>query len=221
MKLDEDFAPYDILGFTVGTRYRKSDIMKAKSHLLTTGWYKSVDVRWVADSEDAIKLVVLTEDAVYRVSSFQCVNVSSQRMKTAHPPCLLPKSIQCDITTMLRAKEKPSKQTLSEVQEKIERWYHDQGYVYANVKSFRNSEAGALECHVDEGIITSISVSCEDGTGQTTACHTNSDIMLESLPRAVSFSAHCFHFTSLVDMVTLIFQYGLGVRKKGSHIVRT
>ncbi|KAG0599508.1 hypothetical protein M758_12G157500 [Ceratodon purpureus] len=186
MKLDEDFAPYEVLGFDVGTRYSKSDIMKARSRLLDTGWYKSVTIRWVADSEDAIKLVVLTEDAVYsEVSSFQCVNVSSRSIQAVHPPCLLPKSIQGDITTMLQAKERPTKQTLSDVQEKIEQWYHDQGYVCAKVKGFRSSEAGVLECHVDEGIITNISVSCEDETGHPIACHTNNDIILESLPKAV------------------------------------
>ena len=189
MELDEDFAPYEILGFAVGTRYTRSDVMKAESELMATGWYTSVNVRWVADSEDAIKLVVLTEDAVYnRVSSFQCMNaLDSRSVGEVYPPCLLPKGIQRDITTMLQAQEKPSRQTLRDIQEKVERWYHNQGYLYAKVKGFRNSEAGALECHVDEGIITNISVICEDEAGQPAACHTSEDIILETLPRAVSF----------------------------------
>jgi outer membrane protein assembly factor BamA len=181
MRLDEDFAPYEVLGFTVGSRYSRSEIMEAESRLLATGWYKSVTMRWVAGSEDAIQLVVVTEDAVYsKVSSF---NVGSPSM---HPPCLLPRSIQTDVTTMLLAKENPSKQTLSDVQEKVERWYHDQGYVCAKVKGFQVSEAGALECHVDEGIVTSISVSCEDEAGQPTGCYTKKEIVLEALPKAVS-----------------------------------
>lgn len=178
MRLDEDFAPYEVLGFTVGSRYSRSEIMEAESRLLATGWYKSVTMRWVAGSEDTIQLVVLTEDAGYnKLSSF---NVGS-------PSCLLPRSIQSDVTTMLQAKENPSKQTLSDVQEKVERWYHDQGYVCAKVTGFRISEAGALECHVDEGIVTSISVSCEDETGQPTGCYTKKEIVLDALPRAVSF----------------------------------
>jgi len=183
MELEEDFALYEILGFAPGTRLRKSDIMEAKSKLMATGWYKTVYIRWVAGSGDALKLVVLTEDAVYNnLSSFQSIN-------GVHPwgnECLLPKSVQRDITTILQRTEKATKQTLSDIQDRVESWYYNQGYIYAKVKGFRTSETGVLECNVDEGIISQISVSCEDEAGQPIACYTNNEIILESLPKAVS-----------------------------------
>lgn len=199
MELVEDFAPYEILGFTPGTRLRKSDIMEAKSQLLATGWYRTVNISWVAQSGDAIKLVVLTEDAVYNnLSSFQCVNVQPLGSDFS-PRCLLPQSIQRKITAMLQSKETATKQTLSDIQENIESWYYTQGYVYAKVKGFRTSETGVLECNVDEGIVSQISVSCEDEAGQPVACYTNNEIVLESLPEAVS---ELFPLHPLIDMVT-------------------
>lgn len=195
MELEDDFAPYQILGFTRGTRLTKSDITEAKAKLMATGWYKTVNINWVATSEDAIKLVVLTETATYsNLSSFQCINgVRNNR-------CLLPKSIQRDITTLLQQrKEKTTKQTLSDIQNRVESWYHNQGYVFAKVKGFRASEStGVLECDVDEGVISRISVSCEDGAGQPVGCYTNNEIISESLPEAVS---ELFYSHFVIDMV--------------------
>lgn len=184
MELEDDFAPYQILGFPPGTRLTKSDITEAKAKLMATGWYKTVNIHWVATSADAIKLVVLTETAIYpNLSSFQCINGVQLRGNQ----CLLPKSIQRDITAMLQRKEKATKQTLSDIQNRVESWYHNQGYVFAKVKGFRTSElTGVLECEVDEGVISRISVSCEDETGQPKACYTNNEIISESLPEAVS-----------------------------------
>lgn len=197
MELDEDFSAYEILGFEADRKYSKWEVMEATSRLLATGWYKSVDMLWEADSKDAIKLVVLTEDAICsEISSFQCVNASSQLKKSVcsqsnylssefSPPCILSDSVQRDINTMLQTEEKPSRQTLNDIQDKVESWYRNQGYVLAKVKGFRTSEAGVLECHVDEGIITQISMSCEDEMAQPVVCFTNKDIILENLPKAV------------------------------------
>jgi len=186
MELEDDFAPSQILGFTRGTHLTKSDITEAKAKLMATGWYKAVNIHWVATSEDAIKLVIQTETAIYpNLSSFQCMNGVQLRGTNR---CLLPKSIQRDITTMLQRKEKATtKQTLSDIQNRVESWYHNQGYVFAKVKGFRASEStGVLECEVDEGMISRISVSCEDEAGQPIACYTSNEIISESLPKAVS-----------------------------------
>lgn len=183
MELMEDEG---FLGFMLGTRVNKFDIMEAKKQLMATGWYKAVNVRWIAESEDAIKLIFITEDAVYNnSSSFRCVSDDSK--------CLLPRSIQRDITLMLRG-ENITKQTLSDIQDLIEGWYRDQGYVYAKVKGFRTLGSGVLECNVDEGRIARISVSCEDEAGRPVACYTDKEIILESFPSAVSdfFSFLCF-----------------------------
>jgi outer membrane protein assembly factor BamA len=174
MELMED---EEFLGFMPGTRVNKSDIMEAKKQLMATGWYKAVNVRWIAESEDAIKLIFITEDAVYNNSSlFRCVSEDNK--------CVLPRAIQRDITSMLRREENVPKQTLSDIQDRIEGWYRDEGYVYAKVKGFRTSESGVLECNVDEGRISRISISCEDEAGQPAACYTDKEILLESLPSA-------------------------------------
>lgn len=196
--MEEDPAPYEVLGITVGDQYRKVDLEDALSRLLSTGWYEIANMRWVAHSGGDIKLIVTVKDAMFSaVSSFQCINISPQlitgaisettrlRKRIVYPPCLLPGCIQQEITTMLQKCEEVSKSTLYDIQERIENWYHKKGYTYAKVKGFKNSEAGVLECHVDEGIITEVSMSCEDNWQQPTHCNTTTDIILERVPFAV------------------------------------
>lgn len=195
--MEEDSAPYEVLGITVGNQYRKVELEDALSRLLNTGWYEIANMQWVAHSGGGIKLIVNVKDATYgKVSSFQCINISPQlltgaisettRLRKRISPCLLPGCIQHEIMTTLQKCKEVSKRTLYDIQERIENWYHDKGYTYAKVKSFQNSEAGVLECHVDEGVITEVSVSCEDDWQQPTHCNTSTDIILERVPFAVS-----------------------------------
>jgi outer membrane protein assembly factor BamA len=198
--LEEDSAPYEVLGIMVGHQYRKVDLEDALSRLLSTGWYEIVNMQWVAHSRGGIILIVTVKDATYsKVSSFQCINISPRLLtgaisettrlrKRIVSPCLLPGCIQQEITTTLQKCKEVSKSTLYDIQERIENWYHNKGYTYAKVKSFQNSEAGVLECHVDEGVITDVSVSCEDDWQQPTHCNTGT--LYRYSTHTISFFLH-------------------------------
>ena len=223
---DEEFALREILGITSGGCYYKKDLEDAVSRLFDTGWYRHVCMRFVAQPGGTLTLTVVTEDASYSgISSFQFINVRpeshgihynfAQKREEGGVLChkipfsarsLLPKSIQTEISGMLQTTGKVPQTTLRFIQESIENWYHSRGYVYAKVTNFRNSNGGALQCHVAEGNITQLSVLCEDEFGQCMQCHTNTDVIVGKLPLAVICSANSrFGYILLLCEIKLIF----------------
>ncbi|VVB04637.1 unnamed protein product [Arabis nemorensis] len=98
-------------------------------------------------------------------------------------PCLLSGPIQREMMLMLRDEKKLSGRVLQRVSERVVKWYHDQGYKFANVVNYRNLNSKELVCEVVEGDITRLDVKFRDKLGNVVEGHTQIPVVHKEIPK--------------------------------------
>lgn len=87
-----------------------------------------------------------------------------ERIQKARP-CMLPMAVQAEISRMLKDSENVSIRLLQRIRDKVQKWYHDEGYACAQVVNFGNLNSNEVVCEVVEGDITKLIVEFEDKRG--------------------------------------------------------
>ena len=109
-----------------------------------------------------------------------------RRIENARP-CLLPGPVQREMMLMLRDQTNVSARLLRRIGDKVLKWYHDNGYPYANVTNFGNLNSKELVCEVSEGDITRLVIQFQDKLGYVVEGHTQIPIIHREIPKQVLY----------------------------------
>lgn len=100
-------------------------------------------------------------------------------------PCLVPKPVLREITSMLRKERRVTARLLQKIRDRVQKWYHDQGYACAQVVNFGNLNTQEIVCEVVEGDITELVVQFQDKLGNVCEGNTQFGVVRRELPKQV------------------------------------
>lgn len=99
--------------------------------------------------------------------------------------CILPKSVEREIQKWLLNEGRVTARQLQRIRDRVQRWYHEQGYACAQVVNFGNLNSKEIVCEVVEGDITKVDVQFQDKMGNTCEGNTREIIIRRELPKQV------------------------------------
>ncbi|CAO2148412.1 unnamed protein product [Urochloa humidicola] len=97
-------------------------------------------------------------------------------------PCILPGEVREDVEEMVRDHGAVSSGLMWRVRDRIERWYHGEGFECAKVVSFGSPSSGELACEVQEGDITRVEYKFVDKLGNVVDGKTQISVIERELP---------------------------------------
>lgn len=75
---------------------------------------------------------------------------------------------------------------LQRIRDRVQKWYHDEGYACAQVVNFGNLNTNEVVCEVVEGDITKLQIQFQDKMGFPSVGRTQEVIIKRELPDQVS-----------------------------------
>lgn len=103
------------------------------------------------------------------------------RLKQAKS-CMLPKSVDREIVGWLKSERRVTARMLQRIRDRVQRWYHDEGFACAQVVNFGNLNTNEIVCEVVEGDITRVLVQFQDKMGLPCEGNTRKEIVQRELP---------------------------------------
>ncbi|CAL4994175.1 unnamed protein product [Urochloa decumbens] len=123
-------------------------------------------------------------------------------------PCILPESVREDVEEMVRDHGALSPGLLRRVTDRVERWYHGEGFACATVVSFGNPSSGELACEVLEGDITRVEYKFVDNLGNVVDGKTRIPVIERELPQQLR-PGHIFNIGAKEQALKHINSLGL------------
>lgn len=103
------------------------------------------------------------------------------RLKKARP-CILARNVEKDISAWLRSERRVTARILQKIRDRVQKWYHDNGFACAQVVNFGNLNTKEIVCEVVEGDITKVLVQFQDKMGLPCEGNTDMQIVERELP---------------------------------------
>ncbi|XP_074592013.1 protein TOC75-3, chloroplastic-like [Curcuma longa] len=203
---------FEMMSLRPGGVYTKAQLQKELENLASSGMFEKVDLEGKTKPDGTLAITVpFTESTWMSAESFQCINVGllpqtkvmemdadmtekerlefmraqdreyKKRIERSRP-CLLSDDVKKEIVRMLNEKGKLSARTLQTIRDRVQKWYHDEGYACAQVVNFGNLNTRELVCEVVEGDITQLDVQFLDKLGNTTEGNTQLAVIRRELP---------------------------------------
>eukprot|EP00246_Nothoceros_aenigmaticus_P003842 TRINITY_DN15047_c0_g2_i1.p1 TRINITY_DN15047_c0_g2~~TRINITY_DN15047_c0_g2_i1.p1 ORF type:complete len:600 (-),score=84.51 TRINITY_DN15047_c0_g2_i1:420-2054(-) len=107
------------------------------------------------------------------------------RLRQARP-CMLPPAVEREIASWLRQETKVSARMLQRIRDRVQRWYHDEGYACAQVVNFGNLNTNEVVCEVVEGDVTKVQIMFQDKMGNPCEGNTVQKVIERELPSQLS-----------------------------------
>lgn len=104
-----------------------------------------------------------------------------QRLRKTKP-VILPRKVEKDISAWLRQERRVTARILQKIRDRIQKWYHDNGFACAQVVNFGNLNTKEIVCEIVEGDITKLVVQFQDKMGLPCEGNTNMQIVERELP---------------------------------------
>ncbi|KAK1394219.1 Translocon at the outer envelope membrane of chloroplasts 75-III [Heracleum sosnowskyi] len=205
----------DIVSIRPNGIYTKAQIQKELDDLAACGMFETVDVESRTKPDGTIGVVISFVESSWSVKDrFKCINVGlmapssiekdqmqmserermefmtnqerdyKRRMEKARP-CMLPESMHREVLSMLPEGKEVTARLLQKIRDKVLTWYHDNGYVCAQVQNFGNLHHRELVCEVDEGDITRVVVQFLDKLGNVCEGNTQYGVIKRQLPKSL------------------------------------
>ncbi|KAH0906808.1 hypothetical protein HID58_038635 [Brassica napus] len=196
-----------------GKVYTKAQLQNELETLTTSGMFEKVDLLGNTKPDGALGLTFSFLESTWKnAERFRCINIGlmtqpdpippdsdmtdremieymrkqdkeyKRRIENARP-CLLPGPVQREMMLMLRDQTNVSARLLRRIGDKVLKWYHDNGYPYANVTNFGNLNSKELVCEVSEGDITRLVIQFQDKLGYVVEGHTQIPIIHREIPK--------------------------------------
>ncbi|KAK9123928.1 hypothetical protein Sjap_013530 [Stephania japonica] len=193
--------------------YTKAVLQKELETLATCGMFEKVDLEAKTKADGTIGVTIgFTESTWQSADSFRCINVglmqqskaiemdSDMTDKEAYEyyksqekdyrrrierarPCLLPVPIHREVLQMLREQGTVSARLLQRIRDRVQKWYHDEGYACAQVVNFGNLNTKEVVCEVVEGDITQLAIQFLDKLGNVCEGNTQLPVIRRELPK--------------------------------------
>ncbi|KVI03623.1 Bacterial surface antigen (D15) [Cynara cardunculus var. scolymus] len=203
---------FEMVSLRAGGVYTKAQLQKELETLATCGMFEKVDLEAKTNPDGTIGLTVsFTESTWEEAEHFRCINVGlmqqskgvdaednmtekekvdymrnqekdyRRRMDKARP-CMLPSSVNREIKRML-GQGPVSARMLQSIRDRVQKWYHDEGYACAQVVNFGNLNTEEVVCEVVEGDITRVVIQFQDKLGNVCEGNTQPGVVKRELPK--------------------------------------
>ncbi|KDP42219.1 hypothetical protein JCGZ_02949 [Jatropha curcas] len=204
---------FEMVSLRPGGIYTKGQLQKELETLATCGMFEKVDMEGKANPDGTIGLTIsFTESTWQSADKFRCINVGlmpqskpiemdpdmtdkekmeyyrsqekdyKRRIEKARP-CLLPMAVHREVLQMLRDQGKVSARLLQKIRDRVQKWYHDEGYACAQVVNFGNLNTREVVCEVVEGDITQMVIQFQDKLGNVVEGNTQLPVVKRELPK--------------------------------------
>ncbi|XP_027341151.1 protein TOC75-3, chloroplastic-like isoform X1 [Abrus precatorius] len=213
VKVGSEDSFFEMVSLRPGGIYTKAQLQKELETLATSGMFEKVDLEGKANPDGTIAVTIgFNESTWQQADSFRCINVGlmaqtkavemdadvtdkerleyylsqereyKRRMERARP-CLLPSYVHGEILDMLRRHGMVSARLLQRIRDRVQKWYHDEGYACAQVVNFGNLNTKEVVCEVVEGDITKLDIQFQDKLGNVVEGNTQVPVIQRELPR--------------------------------------
>ena len=210
---DDSF--FEMVSLRPGGVYTKAQLQNELETLATCGMFEKVDLDGKTKPDGTLSLTVSFVESTWQsADSFRCINVGlmtqskpvemdpdmTDREKLDYfrgqereyrrriersRPCLLPDPVKKDVRQMLREQGKVSARLLQRIRDRVQKWYHDEGYACAQVVNFGNLNTKEVVCEVVEGDITQLVIQFQDKLGNVCEGNTQLGVVRRELPPQV------------------------------------
>lgn len=207
---------FEMVSLRPGGVYTKAQLQKELETLISCGMFERVDLEGKTKPDGTLALTVSFVESTWQAAdSFRCINVglmSQSKQMDMDPdmtdkekleyfrnqerdyrrriersrPCLLPVPVQREVLQMLREQGKVSARLLQRIRDRVQKWYHDEGYACAQVVNFGNLNTREVVCEVVEGDITQLAIQFHDKLGNVCEGNTQLAVIRRELPKQVS-----------------------------------
>ncbi|OVA15600.1 Bacterial surface antigen (D15) [Macleaya cordata] len=213
---------FEMVSLRPGGVYTKAHLQKELETLATCGMFEKVDLEGKTKPDGTIGVTIsFTESTWQSADSFRCINVGllpqskpiemdpdmtdkekleyfrsqekdyRRRIEKARP-CLLPLPVHREVLQMLREQGKVSARMLQRIRDRVQKWYHDEGYACAQVVNFGNLNTKEVVCEVVEGDITQLVIQFQDKLGNVCEGNTQLPVVRRELPKQLR-QGHVFN----------------------------
>ncbi|XP_058109540.1 protein TOC75-3, chloroplastic [Magnolia sinica] len=213
---------FEMVSLRPGGVYTKAHLQKELETLATCGMFEKVDLDGRTKPDGTLAVTIsFTESTWQSADAFRCINVGllpqskpiemdpdmtdrekmeyfrsqekdyRRRIERARP-CLLPIPVQREVLQMLREQGKVSARLLQRIRDRVQKWYHDEGYACAQVVNFGNLNTREVVCEVVEGDITQLAVQFQDKLGNVCEGNTQLPVVYKELPKQLR-QGHVFN----------------------------
>ncbi len=93
--------------------------------------------------------------------------------------------LQREISSWLRGETRVTARMLQRIRDRVQKWYHEEGYACAQVVNFGNLNTNEVVCEVVEGDITKVQILFQDKMGFPSEGNTQEKIIQRELPEQV------------------------------------
>ncbi|KAH7542412.1 hypothetical protein FEM48_Zijuj02G0070700 [Ziziphus jujuba var. spinosa] len=204
---------FEMVSLRPGGVYTKAQLQKELETLANCGMFEKVDMEGKTNPDGTLGLTIsFTESTWQSADKFRCINVGlmpqskpiemdpdmtekekleyfrsqekdyKRRIERART-CLLPMPVHREILQMLREQGKVSARLLQKIRDRVQKWYHDEGYACAQVVNFGNLNTKEVVCEVVEGDITQLLIQFQDKLGNVVEGNTQIPVVQRELPR--------------------------------------
>lgn len=104
-----------------------------------------------------------------------------QRLRMTKP-VILPRKVEKDISAWLRQERRVTARILQKIRDRVQKWYHENGFACAQVVNFGNLNTKEIVCEIVEGDITKLVVQYQDKLGLPCEGNTDMQIVERELP---------------------------------------
>nr|XP_010937578.1 protein TOC75-3, chloroplastic [Elaeis guineensis] len=204
---------FEMISLHPGGVYTKAQLQKELENLASCGMFEKVDLEGKTKPDGTLALTAsFTESTWQSADAFRCINVGlmpqtkqmdmdadmTDREKLEYfrkqekdyrrridrsRPCLLPMPVHREVLQMLREHGRVSARLLQRIRDRVQKWYHDEGYACAQVVNFGNLNTKEVVCEVVEGDITQLVIQFQDKLGNVCEGNTQLAVVRRELPK--------------------------------------
>lgn len=219
---------FEMVSLRPGGVYTKTQLLKELETLATCGMFEKVDMECKTKPDGTLAMQISFLESTWQSADrIRCINVGlmqqskpiemdadmtekekmefyrsqekdyKRRIEKARP-CLLPATVHAEILQMLRDHGKVSARLLQKIRDRVQKWYHDEGYACAQVVNFGNLNTREVVCEVVEGDITQLVVQFQDKLGNVVEGNTQLAVVKRELPKQVKYISVWLSFVFLM-----------------------
>ncbi|PSS09416.1 Protein TOC75-3 like [Actinidia chinensis var. chinensis] len=213
---------FEMVSIRRGGVYTKVQLEKELETLAGCGMFEKVNLEGTTKADGTIGIMIsFTESTWQAAETFRCINVGlmpqtkpiemdpdmtqreqlefiskqedeyDKRIRNSRD-CLLPPSVEKQVMKMVSRRGEVSARLLQRIRDRVQKWYHDEGYACAQVVNFGNLNTEEVVCEVTEGDITKLVIQFQDKLGNECEGNTKLKVVRRQLPEQLQ-EGHVFN----------------------------
>ncbi|KAL8514112.1 hypothetical protein ACS0TY_013294 [Phlomoides rotata] len=119
-----------------------------------------------------------------RIEYYRSQEKDYKRIDRARP-CLLPMHVHMEILDMMSKNGTVSARLLQKIRDRVQQWYHENGYACAQVVNFGNLNTSEVVCEVVEGDITQVVIQFQSKLGNVCEGNTQYPVIRREFPKKI------------------------------------